>query len=1063
MALTAPGNQGPIQAGFSLPAYTGPITTGNPTTTPSATANTPPPPAGNQAALVADQTSRYANAPFNPTGFDSPVALAPDLQVQALLSDLEDVAPLLRAMSSEDPSLLPVIPPEKRARLDRLAQGMGFTGFRMLQYQMRNLPEAKIQAILQAAKTNLLALPRSNNGNPPNQTDLQKALADGFEGTLRSELNGLFSRAGFPAPELKENGGRWDAASLSSVYNALFEIHERSPEKLAVIGRSSGNTPEGHPKPLSFTRTGEPQVGSSNNFLETLNQSMFLAHADQDTGGISLSTSGVRDGARSVVSQIAGSVSLLTRSVEGNVVPTYTQRELRDRGLNSENLTELKGKLLGDYVQRFGGVEKLQEAVNFIIRYRALNRPENVTEGRAPLAEVAINGNPNSADLVATLNRLGPTLLREVGARMEQTHTVTQLQTFMREHSSFGTRTNLASDGYYGNRTQEAVRQFQMTLVLNTLKERLEDDRQIPAGKRLQSLQFFETQFKRLEANPGQFSQILRDVTTHMQTLLTPTRQVSAETAGPLQEDLRLIRGMTSGTTNGVFDSETAQRLVGSWFNVMDSGSNLDMAEQLVSHEVSHLWERQLDKEGNLQVLDNWGRFFDQDQASQAQFGVFHMSNHDAHDRLHDDRTAASDYGSISAKEDFAESSRVFTYDPERLLRRSMLKFLVMNSLHGNPYNSSEIMRMAENSGYSKEQVQAGLDRVLGYGQNPIRFSPALATRLDQDYTSLRQAASLSEHAAATLTEPGRASSDALTEAAAAIEHTPLPPTAASESGWSLDYLQGRYNSVLAQLNRSDLSQEQRQGLRDEMAKFEEDFVSGGLQSLGDNTIPNQAVSALQGHLSTLGYSGDQAIQGRAVILALAKLRAQGHLNPSEEARFKDYLPQGFQGMLNDPEFVRSVTYGNTAGRSVSPSSVLTYALVQSQRLEAEMERAMGQLGSAARRVSEALTSVSSLLSPANSGGGSGASGPARDSSISAQGSQRSAMTRQLVANPQFNLAWQLMNRTFQAYSQATGVSMPLPSREEFARYVLDNMGSGPPDAARLRSILENMIKRTAP
>ncbi|MGE3724412.1 MAG: hypothetical protein AB7I41_02605, partial [Candidatus Sericytochromatia bacterium] len=609
-----------------------------------------------------------------------------------------------------------------------------------------------------------------------------------------------------------------------------------------------------------------------------------------------------------------------------------------------------------------------------------------------------------------------------------------------------------------GNRTQDAVRQFQMTLVLNTLKERLEDDKQIPAGKRLESLQFFETQFKRLEANPGQFSQILRDVTTHMQTLLTPSRQVSTETAGPLAEDLRLIRGMT----NGVFDSETAQRLVGSWFNVMDSGSNLDMAEQLVSHEVSHLWESQLDKEGNLQVLDNWGRFFDQDQGNQAEFGVFHMSSNDSHDHLHNDRTAASDYGSISASEDFAESSRVFTYDPERLLRRSMLKFLVMNSLQGNPYNSSEIMRMAENSGYSKEQVKEALNRVLGYGQNPIRFTPALATRLDRDYTALRQAADLPEHTAGTQTRPSSALADE-PAAVAAPAPAPLPQTAPSESGWSMNYLQERYNSVLAQLSRNDLSQEQRQGLREEMAKFEEDFVGRGLQGLGDSSIPNEAVGALESHLSTLGYGGDQAIQGRAMILALAKLRAQGYLNPSEEDRFKDYLPQGFQGMLNDPEFVRSVTYGNTDGRSVSPSSVLTYALVQSQRLEAEMSRAMGQLGSAARRVSEALTAVSTLVGPLASGGASGASGPAGDSSIRAQGGQRAAVVRQLIDNPQFNQAWQLMNRTFQAYSQATGIPMPIPSREEFARYLLDNMGSGPPDSARLRQILENMLKRTAP
>jgi hypothetical protein len=68
-----------------------------------------------------------------------------------------------------------------------------------------------------------------------------------------------------------------------------------------------------------------------------------------------------------------------------------------------------------------------------------------------------------------------------------------------------------------------------------------------------------------------------------------------------------------------------------------------------------------------------------------------------------------------------------------------------------------------------------------------------------------------------------------------------------------------------------------------------------------------------------------------------------------------------------------------------------------------------------------------------------------------------------LVNNPQFNLAWQLTSRAFQVYSQTTGISMPIPSREEFARYVLDNMGTGPPDAARLKSVLENMVKRTAP
>jgi peptidoglycan hydrolase-like protein with peptidoglycan-binding domain len=995
------------------------------------TVNTPPP-EQNSELLVTNNTALYASTDFDPLEFNAPIEPAP--QVLAAIDDLNEIAPLLHQQESNDPSLLPVIPPQQKARLDSVAQGLGFRDFRMLQYQMRNLPPQKVQAMLDEVKTELLNLPKSNNGKEIPETQLKQIFAQTLEKNLRAEIGSLFESKAFPCPQFNDQGGHWDTASLAAVFNALHEINQQSPEKFAVIARSPGNDKNGDLRPMAFNRSGAPSVSHPDNFLETMNEAMFLSRADQSEGSITLSETAVLESQNTVVAQIASKVDLLSRSVEGNVIPIYTETELQERGMDTNDVNQLKSILLNDYAQRYGGIEKLQEAINFIIRYRALDLPENVAEGKLPFGPIAVNGDVNDPGLQTVLARFGPNLMRQVAMRMEQTDAVSQMQTFMRENSAYGSRTELATDGLYGAQTKKAVRQFQMTLALNTLKERLEDDKKLPPEQRMEALHFFEEQFKRLEANPNQYSQILRDVTSHVQTYLEDPAQVSTETIGPLSEDLKVIGGMA----NGVFGRETANYLVGSWFNVMDSGSNLDMAEQLVSHEVSHLWEHQLDKENNLQVLENWGAFFNEGQNAQEDFGVGHMSSNDTQDHLHNDRTAASDYGSISPSEDFAESSRVFTYEPERLLRRSMLKFLVMNSLNGNPYSSSQILTMAKENGYTNEQVKESLNRVLGYGDQPIRFSPNLATRLDRDYATLR---SKVENPDTTSALAGNTTAQIDTSSP---ESVALPRIDPSESGWAIDFLQEKYNSVLAQLNAPGLSTEQRQALSQEVSQFEEAFLNGGLEALQDNQIPDQAVTALNNHLTLLDYTGDKTIQGRAVVLALAKLRAQGYFNSATETMIQDYLPKGFQGMLQDPEYLRSLTYGQLDGRSVSPTSVLTHALTQSRQLEEKSDWALSQLGSASRWLNSAIAVTTSMITDIAGDAETGLS-------------QREAQIQKIQDNPQFKQAWQVVSTSIQIYSQAMGIPMESLTEAEFARYILEHAGQGT-NSSSLQAVLRNLI-----
>lgn len=952
------------------------------------------------------QTGRYPAPDFEPVAFQTPEPLSADPGVQALNQDLQDLQSLVRLESRQDPSLLPAIPPDKRERLNQLARQLGFRDFRMLQYQFRNLPPERVQALVQAVQTRLAALPTGSD-NRVEPVILARNLAEVFEQQLRGEIQGLMNRAGFPAPQFCESGGRWDSASLAAVFNALSEFQQNSPQMLATIARSPGRDAQGQLLPLTLNRSGVPAVRVQDQFLNSLNEAMYLAHADQQAGAITLSETAVQSNHQDVVRHITGKLDLLTRNLlqDGTPAPVYTLAELQQRGLDTDNAQALQALLLDSWVSRFGGVQNLQRAVNFITRYRALDRPENVAQGRSPFPIIPENGNIRDPQLRQVLARMGPSLLREVAARMEQTDAIAQLQTFMRENSPLGQQRGLAADGIYGTQTLASVRQFQMTLALNTFKERIEDDTRLSEPQKIEMLRFFESKFQRLERQPDQFQQILRTINTRMRGLFQEPAQVSSDTATLLRQDLQVMGQLA----DGIFDTQTATYLVSSWFNVMDSGSGLDVAEQLVSHELGHLFERQLDQESALQVLDNWGCFFDGGD-ERAEFGVFHMSRQDFQDRLQSDHSAASDYGAVSPSEDFAESSRIFTYDPQRLLRRSLLKFLVMNSLQGYPHRAEDILRMAEASGYSHEQIQQALQAVLGYGEHPVRFTPALAARLDRDYAPLRQLLSASSHHAAASAPPTHTDHPEISARNHGAIHAALA-VPSSEAGWSLDFLQARYTRLSVQ--------------------EQEAFLRQGLAGLGDSLIPADAQVALEQALESLGYSGEQAVQGRAVILALARIRAQGALNLEQDPLLSNYLPVGFKTMVQNPEYLRSLTYGQQEGRSVSPTSVLTHALTQSAQLDTEIRRLMRD---ASRFMDRALAALSDSSAPAAM-----AQAPLGAARVD---SSQDPIQR-LLANTLFQRSFELLKQLVATISQATGQSLNPPSPEAFARYALSQRASG--------------------
>lgn len=818
-----------------------------------------------------------------------------------------------------------VAPTDDQNTAQFLANTLGFQNPQMMMHHLRNLSPAQKTQLMDSLRTQL----SQGNGLP------DTAITQAFETVFKEGINGMAAAHGAPPPKLTPEGRGWNTAALASVFNAMHTIQSQSPQRLATVLERPGLDPQGNRRPLTFNRESRPAVHSNpDRFMDGLTDASRIAHAEPNNGEITIYDTAVSGDHTEITRNIVGKMDLLSRIDPHNgreLEPRYTRGELTERGIDRQQgetegrqATRLRQTVQGEWANRFGGWENLQKAMNFMIRYKALDRPE---VANPPFRQVPENGNPNDPETVAMINRMGVNNLQMLMARMEQQDAVAQIQGFLAENAPPGSPARqISSDGVLGPQTRQVVLGFETALGLNTLRERIEDDPNIPETRKVELVQYLNQQFGRLAANPTQSAQITRDVTQHIQGVLAEAGLPMAEhTRSGLTSDLRNMRSLGDGN----FDRQSAEHLVNSWFNVMDSGQGQDLAEQLLVHEMGHLWEAELNANTDLDIRTNWSQFFRPEQLEgKAGHSIHHINQNDYSDALHNDQTAASAYGAVNPEEDFAEASRVFSYDPQRLMRRSLTKFLVMNSLNGNPYSAEQIRTMAAECGYRPEDILQRLNSVLGHGDNPLNFTLPMSQRLNTDYAELRrQLAGGTEPAPApppaAAPPPGPAAmgaagapaeapvgppemeaasappeapegTDTPPETGAAATTPPTTDTSVSTAGDRFNQISDRYRALYERLAQPGAD---RTAIQAEIQQLNQEVLSQDDPALSSVLEQRQ-----------LGATPEA---GRAIVAALAIYRATGEFDRDAHPEIAEHLHPGVDLALQNP-LVRSALTDNS-------------------------------------------------------------------------------------------------------------------------------------------------------
>ncbi|MGV3523089.1 MAG: hypothetical protein ACO1RX_02635 [Candidatus Sericytochromatia bacterium] len=928
-----------------------------PAQTPVAGSETPTPVAGSETPPVETPVSlpqTVAATPFRPDGVNLPDRPVADLAQTQTINDMGDL--LLQPER---------LNPQQRTRLEAVAKELGFRDLGMLQHHLRHLdqriPSRPNGPADTPARDVLLQALRQRLPGAANNSTVVKST---FSEIYRQALNQSFASANLPAPSLRSevrgpNGSwsapseseMWDAASLASVYDAVETIRRDNPARLSTLGRAPGTHPDGSTKPMEFVRRPAPDVATPDRYLDAMSQATRIAHADDANGRIFIYDTAVRSDHGAVTAQIVDKLDLVSRFDGDELAPVYTDAEKNKRGITTRSgeteamqATRLRQELTQPqpgpppqpaWVDRFGGWQKMQEAINFVVKYRDLGNPQY-----GGISAVPVNGKPNDPDTLATIRRLGVNNLSSVMARMEQTDAVEQLQGFLRQNAPGVDPNTFMADGLVGPRTRSMVQAFQAGMAINNLKERIEDDPKLSEERKRQLVGDLNTKFQELSKAPRQAARVLEQVRASMMALAAEHPSPLADsTRHAITEDLGRLRALGSGR----FDRATAESLVGNWFNVLDSGQNHDLAEQLAVHEMGHVWESALNRERpDLRVSENWEKLFHTSSAIE-EYSTSAMNTNEGRDRLGNDRTSASDYGSTNPQEDFAEASRVYTYDPQRLMRRSLMKFLFVNSLNGNRHSANDIMRMATECGYKPEDVRQRLDAFLGQGQNGIQFTSFMASKLRDDYQELDQlvraagnpvqvsfAAAAAAEAVASASAPG--AEGPLPEhpadvrsAAPAAGDTILPAPAPSESGFTLHALTTQSRALHQRMNDPRLSAPERDQAKQALQSLYARLVSEGPAVLNELQIPAEAQAALQATLQRFGFTDQNGVtaqqQGQAVLAAIAIHRTTGSFDSSQFPEVSAALPEQFKQLMARPDF------GALMGRAGADNLSDTYLL----------------------------------------------------------------------------------------------------------------------------------------
>lgn len=183
-------------------------------------------------------------------------------------------------------------------------------------------------------------------------------------------------------------------------------------------------------------------------------------------------------------------------------------------------------------------------------------------------------------------------------------------------------------------------------------------------------------------------------------------RQLSQSESLDSSERQRLqasMHNLNQTDTHHQLRQEQLKMLISNWFGIIDTGDRFDFTEEVINHENGHILQAQKNEQGNT-WLDSWQNIsfsgFEQKPEDEAAFMKATLGNHF-------DSGFASDYARVNPAEDFAESFRTFTRQPEQLLKQNPLKFLFMAGATGTyEGREPELVQMIRDQGYNDGQIQ---------------------------------------------------------------------------------------------------------------------------------------------------------------------------------------------------------------------------------------------------------------------------------------------------------------------------------------------------------------------
>ncbi|HEY9840091.1 MAG TPA: hypothetical protein V6D23_06555, partial [Candidatus Obscuribacterales bacterium] len=270
----------------------------------------------------------------------------------------------------------------------------------------------------------------------------------------------------------------------------------------------------------------------------------------------------------------------------------------------------------------------------------------------------------------------------------------------------------IPANGEMGPNVWAALHEFETVQVLTQSLDIVRDDLSLGATEKKAFEQRIKSQIENVR-NLGD--------TAGIDTLLADLGKQNGLSPAGRERLQDLSAGIRQGVCSTSLKPEQMELLVRNWFGMIDSGSQYDFTEQVINHEIGHLFQ------GQDELIKSWAQIsFSESsdgkgtefmgktlQPRQTSWGVKLAEKFG----LNFGNGFGSDYAKVNPQEDFAESFRLFIRHPERLAKENPLKFVIMAGATGKYAGKErELVAFLRQQGFNDLQLQ-NMVRILR-GQN---------------------------------------------------------------------------------------------------------------------------------------------------------------------------------------------------------------------------------------------------------------------------------------------------------------------------------------------------------